>query len=134
MPGQPSRRNLLERIIMTINIDQLSDLNKLFAFLRVGAKGKFAIASSLSKELIPRVLAWAKEKDITINFVDPSGQKIAAYTALGAAAGMAAGCFAPPYGPIVGLIIGALGGFALAHVTIEISAARKDGSAVFTIL
>jgi hypothetical protein len=119
---------------MTININDLADLGKLLAFLRVGAKGKFAMPAVLSSELIQLVLAWAKKQDITVRFVSPTGQKIAAYSALGAAAGMAVGCIVPPVGPVAGFIIGALGGFALAHVTIELAPAGKDGSAVLTIL
>jgi len=120
---------------MTISINRIADIDKLLAFLAVGAKGNFSVAEGLLQELVERVRKWAKEKRIRVQFTKPDGARLAACTGAGAAFGLAAGlvaCLA--MGPLVAAgFAGAAAGYAAAHVTIMIGPAGAGGDTAVTI-
>ncbi len=120
---------------MTISINRIADIEKLLAFLAVGAKGNFSVGEGLLHELIERVGKWAKEKKIRVQFTQPDGAKLAACTAAGAACGVAAGLVAClPIWPLIAAgFAGAAAGYAAAHVTIMISPAGASGGTTVTI-
>jgi len=120
---------------LTIYIDRIADIDKLLAFLRVGAKAKFEVAEGLLQELIEQVREWVKDKNIHVQFRMPDGAKLAAFTGAGAACGLAAGL-------LLGLAAGALAaagmagavtGYAAAHVTIVITPSGAAGGTTVTI-
>lgn len=120
---------------MTIHIDRIADIDKLFAFLRTGAKTKFDIPEDLLKEVVEQVRKWAKDKNIHVQFTMPDGAKRAAFTGAGAACGMAAGL-------LLGLasgalaaagIAGAAAGYAAAHITIVVTPSGATGRTTVTI-
>lgn len=120
---------------MTIDIKKIADIDKLFPFLRVAAKGKFNVADSLVQELIDRVGAWVADKDIHVEFRSPSGARIAAFTGAGVTCGIATGLIARlhPFALIAAVVAGAAAGYAAAHVSIRISPAGTPGMSTVTI-
>ena len=120
---------------MTIHIDRIADIDKLLAFLRVGAKAKFEVAEGLLQELVEQVRKWAQDKNIQVQFTKPDGAKLAAFTGAGVACGLAAGM-------LLGLaaaaltaagLVGAAAGYAAAHVTIVVTPSGAAGETTVTI-
>lgn len=120
---------------MTINIDRLADIDKLFAFLRADSKAKFEIAAGLLEELVARVRTWAKEKNIRVEFTTPDGAKLAAFTAGGAACGLAAGlAIGLAAFPLVAAgVAGAAAGYAVTYVTLVVTPGGAAGGTTVTI-
>lgn len=112
---------------MTIAINRSADIAKFLAFLAAKAKVNFAVAPDLIAEFVKKVHDWAKKNHVTVDFKTPSSAKLTACVAFGAAAGMAVGLALAPVGVVTGAVVGALGGFAIAHMTIEIVPAGPDG-------
>jgi len=112
---------------MTIAINRSADIAKLIAFLAGKGKGDFIVAAEIVAELMKKVHEWAKRNRVTVDFALPGKAKLTACVAFGTAAGMVAGLAFPPVGVVTGAVVGALGGFALAHMTIEIVPAGPDG-------
>jgi uncharacterized membrane protein len=112
---------------MTIAINRSADIAKFIAFLAAKAKSNFVVAPDVAAELVKKVQEWAKKNHVTVNFTTPSSAKLTACMAFGATAGMVFGLAIPPVGVVTGAVVGALGGFAIAHMTIEIIPAGPDG-------
>jgi hypothetical protein len=131
----PQRRGYQQETDMSIHIDRIADIDKLFAFLRVGAKAKFEVAAGLLQELVERVRKWAKEKNIHVQFTAPDGAKLAAFTGAGAACGLVAGLLLGlTTGPLVAAgMAGAAAGYAAAHVTIVVTPSGAAGGTTVTI-
>lgn len=113
---------------MTIAINSSADIAKFLAFLAAKAKASFKVSPEVAVELVKQVQAWAKRKNVTVQFTTPSPAKLAACVAFGAAAGTIIGLAIPPVGVAAGAVVGALGGFVIAHMTIEITPAGPDGT------
>lgn len=121
---------------MSIHIDTIADIDKLIAFLRVGAKGKFNVPPELIDAIIDRVVKWAKSKNIRVAFQAPGAAKCATFTAGGAALGLIAGiALSATVVPLVAAgLAGAATGFAASHLVIEISPAGQAGASTVTIV
>ena len=121
-----------------ILIKDLSDIDKILSFIRVNSKGSFSIPEDLRSELIKKILDWSKKHSVSVSFVKPNGEKIAAYTAVGAATGILLGAVFLPLSPIFGAVIGGMGGgltgYAAAHLMIEVASDQNDNMAMITIL
>lgn len=120
---------------MSIRIDRITDIDKLFAFLSAGAKSKFDIPDGLLNEVVEQVWKWAKDRNIQVNFIMPKNTKLAAYTGVGALCGLAAGLLLGlASGPLAAAgVAGAAAGYAAAHITILVAPSGATGRSTVTI-
>ena len=113
-----------------IRIDNAKQLYKLLSFLRGGGKAEFEFPTELAQQVIDTIKGYAKEQGVSFHYVSPSGEKIAACTAIGAAGGIAMAAFFT--NPVAALLLGGLAGGALgygaAHIDVEFSKAQADGN------
>jgi len=119
---------------MAIAINHVADIAKFLAFLGAKAKANFVVAPEIIAELVKRVQEWAKKNRVTVAFTTPDQEKLTACVAVGAAAGMLIGAAIAPVGLLTGAVAGALGGFALAHMSIKIAPVGPDGKFGFTLV
>lgn len=107
---------------MSIAINSVEDISKLLAFVRGVAKGKFRISMFLLKKTIKELEKYAKDKKITLELVDASGELIIKFTRYGAYLGAAAGFLMGSIsGALIGAAVGASLGYLAAQVRITIS-------------
>lgn len=118
---------------MTIAINNIADIAKFLNFLAAKAKAEFTVAPDIAAELVKRVQEWAKKNRVTVDFTTPDSAKLTACVAFGTTAGIVAGLMIPPLGVVTGAVAGALGGFAIAHMAIEILPAGPDGKLGFKL-
>lgn len=120
---------------MTIDIKKIADIDKLLAFLRVGAKAKFNVSDTLVQELIDRVGVWVADKNIHVEFMSPNDARIAAFVGAGTACGIATALMLAlqPSALIAAAVAGAAAGYAAAHVTIHVAPAGQHGMSTVTI-
>ena len=104
-----------------INIQNLDDIQKLRAFIRVQAKARFNIDTDLLEEALKMLWQTAKEYGMTIEIIAPDNQRLAWFTKggaiIGAVIGFAAGSIP---GAVIGAATGGLAGYASAHLTIRV--------------
>lgn len=119
---------------MAMQIQNAGDISKIFAFLRVLAKGDFSVKPELVDEIIKALIIYAKARNISVNIVSPSGEKIATCAAYGAVAGAAAGyLLAAVPGALAGAVIGAGLGCCAAHLTIQMEIPQDGGTVLVSI-
>jgi hypothetical protein len=120
---------------MTIQINNTDDISKLMAFIRVCSKGKFSVPQELVEEILKQLYRYAQEKNISVDVVTPSGEKIATFTVFGAVAGAAVGyLMAAAPGALAGAVIGAGIGLCVAHLRIQIETPTNGSPATICIL
>jgi uncharacterized membrane protein len=112
---------------MTIAINSSADIAKFLAFLAAKAKTYFVVAPDIAAELVKKAQEWARKNRVTVNFTAPDTARLTTCMAYGATAGLVVGLALPPVGAVTGAIVGALGGFAIAHMTIEIDPIGPGG-------
>lgn len=116
---------------MNMQITDESQIKKLLAFLRVASKGKFEVSPELVATCIEQVFRWARENNLSVELVDPSGARIAFFSAGGAIVGGTLGYVTGSIpGAVIGTVAGALMGYCAAHTTIRMSPPDADGGPI----
>lgn len=116
---------------MSIEINDESLIEKLLAFMRVGSKGKFEVSPELLATCLKRVYRWSRENNLSVEVIDPSGTRVAFFSAGGAIVGAALGYVVASFpGAMVGAVGGALVGYMAAHTTIRMYPPEVDGGPV----
>lgn len=113
---------------MSIKIQDDDDIRKLFAFVRVRAKGEFLIAVDVLEEVVCGLREFAKSNNINIEAYTPTNEKIFYFGAGGAITGAAAGYLIGSFpGMAIGFVAGGIVGCSIAHVKLVIHK-PDDGS------
>lgn len=103
---------------ITINTEEA--IAKLIAFIKAKAKARFNIDPELMDEILLILWRLAKESGITIQIIDPNGNRIALLGASGAIIGASIGyAIGSIPGAIVGAVAGGVVGCTMAHVTLK---------------
>lgn len=105
---------------MSIQISTIGDISKIIAFIRGCAKGDFRVPPALVDEVLKQLRRYAKEKNVSIDFILPSGERVVVFTAYGATLGAAAGYIVANFpGALAGAALGSIAGYCAAHITIR---------------
>lgn len=116
---------------MNMPVNSESQIEKLLAFLRVASKGKFEISPELVAACLERVYHWARDNNLSVEVVDPSGTRVAFFSAGGAIVGATLGyVVASLPGAVVGAVGGGLVGYMAAHAIIKMYPPGADGGPV----
>ena len=106
---------------MSIQINTNSDISKIIAFIRACAKGDFQVSPALVDEVLKHLRSYAKEKNVSIDIVLPSGERVVVFTSYGATLGAAAGYIVANFpGALAGAALGGIAGYCAAHITIRL--------------
>lgn len=117
-----------------ININSVKDFSKLKAFLNVKSKGDFEFPYELAEEIIKYLAQFAKDNNISLELVDPSDERIVAFTAGGAMAGAAIGALIAQFpGAIIGSVVGGVIGYHAAHYKIRIDLSKPGAPSHLTL-
>lgn len=105
----------------SIRISKVTDISKLFAFIKVNANGKFVVQKEVLEELFRQAEDFARNHNVSLELISPSGERVAVFTATGAVLGAGLGFYVAGIpGVLIGGAVGAIAGYACAHVTIVI--------------
>jgi hypothetical protein len=119
---------------MQIKIEDVRDIGKLLATIRLAAKGDFRIATELLDQVLARLALVAKEHKIAIKVVSPSGERILEFTTCGVIAGAALGFYVGQIpGALIGGVAGGVVGYFAAHMTVVMDHPKGDDHFSITI-
>jgi hypothetical protein len=128
------RERLTEVRIMSFSINSANEISKLLAFIRVAARGEFRMQKELMGEALLRLQKIAREQDIHIEVVSPSGERIVEFTTYGVMIGSAIGYWlANVPGAIIGAAVGGMIGRTAAHLTIVMNIDDDPSAVIMSI-
>ena len=120
---------------MTISINVVSDVSKVIAFIRAAAKGKFEVHPDLVKDVLSIVMRYAREHNVKVDIVSPSGERLATFMASGVIFGATAGYLAAQLpGAVIGAAVGGMAGYFAAHIRLQFDTAIDGETVTFSIL
>ncbi|MCU8070418.1 hypothetical protein L5M18_14555 [Shewanella sp. SM20] len=123
-------------INMTIQIASPDQISKLLAFIGVKAKGtQFEVAASLLQSVENELHDFCKARRITVQFEDPSTDRIIYFCTTGVVTGTVMGAIlGGVLGALTGAVLGTAAGAALAQIRITVTPVADSGNLVLTLV
>lgn len=120
---------------MNIQIVTPDQISKLLAFISVQAKGtSFEIPASLLHNVESELRDFCKARRISVEFEDPSSDRIFVFCATGAATGTVMGAIlGGMIGALTGALLGTAAGAALAQIRITVAPIADSDNLVLTL-
>ncbi|WP_345845136.1 hypothetical protein [Shewanella algae] len=120
---------------MNIQIASPDQISKLLAFIAVKAKGtRFEIPSSLLQSVESELRDFCKARRITVEFEDPSSDRVIVFCATGAVTGTVMGAMLGGLpGALTGALLGTATGAALAQIRITVIPVADSGNLVLAL-
>ncbi len=117
---------------MTFTINDVKDIPKLLAALRLMMSGEFKVSKNLLEQVVQRLQKFANENGASIKVISPGGERVFEVTAKGIVIGASIGFyFGNITGAIIGAGIGGVIGYAKAHFVIEMRTYSDEEYVIF---